>query len=183
MGPQLQRQNGLAGRLKDVNSAYRRWLYRGGRLNAWGKVVYRRPMALLGRTRLVPHLVTLEIPGRTSGRTISYPLVMADYEGEQYLACMLGREAGWVRNLRANRMRAVLRHGRRDPVTLVELDPDPVAQAPILKRYLECAPGARPHIPVDHRSPTPEFEPLIGQYPLFRVEFPPRALSSASGRP
>lgn len=162
-------------RVSAVNARYARWLYRDGHLNAWGKAVYSRPMSWLARTRLVPHLVTLEIPGRTSGRIISYPLVMVDFEGNQYLTSMLGREAGWVLNLRAHGMQAVLGHGRqREPVTLLELDPDPVSVAPILKRYLQCAPGARPHVPVDHRAPARDFEALVGTYPLFLVTFPPR---------
>jgi hypothetical protein len=36
---------------------------------------------------------------------------------------------------------------RREGVHLEELHPD--AHAPILRRYLEVAPGARAHIPVD----------------------------------
>jgi hypothetical protein len=58
---------------------------------------------------------------------------------------MLGANVNWVRNLKAAGGHAVLRHGRREHVRLEEVEPG--ARAPILRRYLEVAPGARPHIP------------------------------------
>jgi hypothetical protein len=59
----------------------------------------------------------------------------------------LAKNANWVRNLKAADGRAVLRHGRREGVHLEEVDPS--VRAPILRRYLQVAPGARAHIPVD----------------------------------
>jgi len=41
------------------------------------------------------YLVTLEVTGRRSGRTISLPLVMTVIDGERYLVSMLGTEACW----------------------------------------------------------------------------------------
>jgi deazaflavin-dependent oxidoreductase (nitroreductase family) len=110
--------------------------------------------------------VTLEVRGRRSGRRRSLPVVVADHEGERYLVSMLG-EAGWVRNVRAAGGQAVLRHGRREAVRLEEVDPG--ARAPIIKRYLDLAPGARAHIPVDRRAPVADFEPIAARYPVFRV--------------
>ncbi|MEU7864007.1 hypothetical protein [Nonomuraea sp. NPDC049141] len=112
-------------------------------------------------------LVTLEVPGRLSGRVISFPLVVADYQGERYLVAMLGQNANWVRNLHAVQGRAVLRHGRRERVRLDEVEPS--LRAPILRRYLACAPGARPHIPVDRRAPLEEFERIAHRIPVFRI--------------
>lgn len=156
--------------LKHPRSTYLRWLYRDGRLPSWGKALFNTPTLWLSTSGVVPRLVTLEVPGRTSGRPIAYPLVLADHEGQDYLVSMLGPRAGWVRNVRANGLRAVLRHGRRrDAVTLIETHLDPAAGAPILKRYLECAPGARPHIPVHYRSPVADFEAQVPQYPIFQV--------------
>jgi hypothetical protein len=34
---------------------------------------------------------TLEVRGHKSGRTISFPVVVADYQGERYLVAMLGQ--------------------------------------------------------------------------------------------
>lgn len=149
--------------------AYLRWLYRGGRLNRWGRIRYVPAMRLLVATGLLDRAVMLEVPGRTSGRTIGYPLVLADYQGEQYLVSMLGRGSGWVRNVQANNGYAVLKQRSRQPVRLLEVPPDPEVCAPILKAYLAQAPGARPHFPVDHRAPVAQFRFLVGTYPVFRV--------------
>ena len=45
--------------------------------------------------------VTLDVPGRRTGRIISFPLVVADYNGERYLVSMLGPDTNWVHNVRA----------------------------------------------------------------------------------
>ena len=42
----------------------------------------------------------LEVRGRCSGRVISFPVVIADYEGERHLVAMLGENADWVRYVR-----------------------------------------------------------------------------------
>lgn len=147
---------------------YYRWLYRGGRPNRLAKAMNRGSAWLHAAGIVLPgRLVTMEVPGRLSGRTVSFPLVVADVAGERYLVSMLGERANWVRNVRANRGRAVLRHGRRETVRLEEV---PVAgRAPILRRYLAVAPGARPHVPVDRRAPLAEFERIAADVPVFRV--------------
>jgi hypothetical protein len=61
----------------------------------------------------------------------------------------------------------VLRHGRREAVRLDEVEPG--ARAPILRRYLALAPGARAHIPVDRRAPLEEFDRVAAQIPVFRI--------------
>jgi hypothetical protein len=109
----------------------------------------------------------LDVRSRRSGRLTSFPVVVADYEDERYLVAMLGEGVNWVANVRAAGGQAVLRHGRREEVRLEEVDP--AARAPILQRYLQVAPGARPHIPVDRRAPLAEFERIASRYPVFRV--------------
>lgn len=111
--------------------------------------------------------MTLELRGRRTGRLISFPLVVAEYEGERYLVAMLGEQTNWVHNVRAAGGAAVLRHGRRTPVRLVEVETS--ARAPILRRYLELAPGARPHIPVDRHAPLAEFDRIAPRFPVFHV--------------
>jgi hypothetical protein len=111
--------------------------------------------------------VAVEVTGRRSGKTVSFPAVIADYGTGRYLVSMLGEDTNWVRNVRASGGRAVLRHGAREPVILQEVDID--QRAPILRCYLQCAPGARAHIPVDHRAPVEAFEPIAAQYPVFRI--------------
>ncbi|WP_240777662.1 nitroreductase/quinone reductase family protein [Nonomuraea basaltis] len=111
--------------------------------------------------------VVLEVRGRTSGRTVSVPVVVADHEGGEYLVSMLGEEANWVRNVRAAHGHAILRRGDRRPVLLEEVPPD--LRAPILRRYLALAPGARPHVPVSRRAPLASFEAIAARHPVFRI--------------
>ena len=107
--------------------------------------------------------------GHKSGRTISFPVVVTDYQGERFLvAAMLGQKTNWVRNLRAGDGRAVLQRKLREDVSLVEDLSD--RRPAILRRYLELAPGARPFFPIDRRAPLSDFELIVDQYPVFRVD-------------
>ncbi|MCK2217314.1 nitroreductase family deazaflavin-dependent oxidoreductase [Actinomadura sp. ATCC 31491] len=145
------------------------WLYRGGRPNRLARAVNRLWAAVHSSGLLMPgRLVTLEVTGRHTGRTVALPLVVARLGGRRYLVSMLGRDANWVANVRAARGLAVLRHGTREHVRLVELPP--AERAPVLRRYLAVAPGARPHLPVDRWAPLADFDAIAGQYPVFRVE-------------
>ncbi len=142
-------------------------MYRAGRPNRLATVL-NQAWAFLATRGLGPkRLVTLEVPGRRTGRRIAFPLVVADWEAERYLVAMLGERAAWVANVRAANGDAVLRHGRREPVCLEEVPPG--LRAPILRRHLEVAPAARSFVPVDHRAPVHEFEPIAPQFPVFRI--------------
>ena len=144
-----------------------RWLYREKRPNSLARLANRAWAELAAIGWSPGKLVRLEVTGRRTGRTISFPVVVADYAGERYLVSMLGEDTSWVRNVRAAGGRAVLRH--RQPRAIRLTDVDPAERAPILRRYLECAPGARPHIPVDRRAPVAEFEHVAAQYPVFLI--------------
>jgi deazaflavin-dependent oxidoreductase (nitroreductase family) len=112
-------------------------------------------------------LHSLEVRGRRSGRLTSFPVVVADHEDGRYLVAMLGKGVNWVANVRAAGGHAVLRHGRREQVRLEEVDPK--IRGPILRRYLELAPGARAHIAVDRSAPLEEFNAVAATYPVFRI--------------
>jgi deazaflavin-dependent oxidoreductase (nitroreductase family) len=148
--------------------AFKRWLYRGGHPNQLAKIL-NRGWAFIHAMGVAPnYMVTLEVVGRQSGKAISIPLAMVNMNGERYLVSMLGADANWVRNVAAAGGNARLRHGKTEDVHLIAVD---VAQrSPILKQYLQVAPGARPHIPVDRDAPISEFTKIAGQYPVFRVE-------------
>ena len=150
-----------------AHDAYLRWLYRSGRPNRLARVLNRASAVAHSAGIWPSRLATLEVPGRRSGRVISFPVVIADHEGERYLVAMLGEDTNWVRNVRAAGGRAVLRHGRREAVRLDEVDPG--ERPPILRRYLDVAPGARPHISVDRHAPDEELEKVAPQIPVFRV--------------
>ena len=114
------------------------------------------------------YLVTLEVVGRQSGKTIAFPLAMAVMNGERYLVSMLGTEANWVKNVKAAGGKAQLVHGTREQVRLEEVDIE--QRAPILKAYLQIAPGARPHMAIDKDAPVAEFEKIAALYPVFKLE-------------
>jgi hypothetical protein len=141
--------------------------YVGGRPNEEAKAIHRRYVAG-PLPRLVPIAAVLDVPGRVSRATVHVPLVIVPYRARWYLVSMLGEQANWVRNVRAAGGDAVLLHGRRRPVHLVEV---PVRQrAPIIRRYLLVAWGARPHMSVTWRSRLPEVAAVAADYPVFRVD-------------
>ena len=80
---------------------------------------------------------------------------------------MLRADVYWVRNAKAAGGRVTLRHGRREQVCLEELPADQPATT--LKAYLQRAPGARPHVPVNKDAPLSEFEQVAAQFQAFRV--------------
>jgi deazaflavin-dependent oxidoreductase (nitroreductase family) len=144
-----------------------RWLYRGRRPSRLAQFMNRVSAVIFARGIARDYLVTMEVTGRRSGRAISLPLVMALVDGQRYLVSMLGENVAWVRNIRAAGGKAVLRHGRREEVRLEEV---PASQrAPILKAYLQRAPGARPHVAINKDAPLSEFEQIAATLPVFRV--------------
>jgi deazaflavin-dependent oxidoreductase (nitroreductase family) len=156
------------GRVGQWLYAVKRWMYRGDRPGLLARAMNRVSAVQFAAGLLSPaRAVTLELRGRRTGRTISFPVVVADYEGERYLVSMLGEKANWVSNARAAGGRGVLRRGRRETIRLEEVDPD--RRAPILRRYLALAPGARPHIPVDRHAPLSDFERVAPAFPVFRI--------------
>ncbi len=144
-----------------------KWLYHGGRPNRVASVLNRCWAALHALGVAPNYLVTLEVRGRRSGRMIRLPLVMVVLDGERYLVSMLGAEAAWVRNVQAADGNVTLRHGRREEVRLEEVAVE--RRAPVLRAYLQRAPGARAHLPVHKDAPLSEFEQIAAQFPVFRV--------------
>jgi deazaflavin-dependent oxidoreductase (nitroreductase family) len=144
-----------------------RWLYRGKRPNRLARLINGASARLAAAGVGPAQLVMLEVAGRRTGKTISFPVVVADYQGERYLVSMLGDGTNWVRNVRAAGGRAVLRRGHREVIRLDEVAPG--QRAAILRRYLACSPGARTHIPVSQDAPLEEFERIAAQYPVFHV--------------
>jgi hypothetical protein len=143
-----------------------RWMYRSGRPNRVTAVL-NRCWAIVSSAGLWPaRLAALELRGRRTGRLTSFPVV-ADDQGERFLVAMLGEGSNWVSHARAAGGRAVLCHGDREAVHLEEVASRD--RAPILQRYLQVAPGARAHIPVDRRAPLADFERIAARYPVFRI--------------
>jgi deazaflavin-dependent oxidoreductase (nitroreductase family) len=144
-----------------------RWFYRGGRPNRVARLIDRGG-ALICALGVAPnYMVTLEVPGRRSGRVFRLPLVMVVVDGERYLVSMLGEDVNWVRNVKAADGRVTLRHGRSEKVRFEEVAPE--HRAPVLKDYLKRAPAARAHLPVHKDASLAEFERVAGEFPVFRV--------------
>lgn len=154
-----------------MSSATRRRLYAGGRPGVVARLLNRGQAAVHSAGIWPKRLATLEVAGRRTGRRRALPVVIADFEGERYLVAMLGEGASWVANVRAAGGRAVLRHGRREEVRLQEVAP--ADRAPILRRYLDVAPGARAHFPVDRHAPLSEFDAIAPDHPVFRITSEP----------
>lgn len=156
----------------------KRWFYRGGHPNRLARVLDRCTGALYALGVAPDYLVTLEVRGRCSGRTITLPLVMVVLRGERYVVSMLGEKANWVRNVRAVDGEVVVRHGRREEVRLEEVAVD--RRAPVLKAYLGRAPNARAHVPVSKDAPLAEFERATSRFPVFRLAPRSDALRNSS---
>jgi hypothetical protein len=145
----------------------KQWLYRGQRPGWIAKILNRMWAKAASRSAMPNGLVALEVVGRMSRRIISFPLVMVTVDGQRYLASMLGDNTQWVRNVRAAGGKAVLRAGGYEEVQLEEIPAG--ERAPLLKAYLQAAPGARPHVPVDKDAPLAEFERIAAEFPVFRL--------------
>jgi hypothetical protein len=147
--------------------AFKKWLYCGGHPNIFAKII-NRGWAILHSLGIFPdRFVTLEVVGRKSGKIVRFPLAMTTINGERYLVSMLGEQANWVQNVHAANGKARLVHGISEQVLLKETE---ISQrAPVLKAYLQLAPGARPHFPISKDAPLSEFEKIASEYPAFRL--------------
>ncbi len=124
--------------------------------------------AIIASLGITSHLmVSLEVMGRHSGHLISLPLVIVYHNERRYLVSMLGANVQWVKNVMASQGKAILRSGIREQVVLHEIPID--QRAPILKAYLQRAPGARPYISVKNTAPLADFERIAANYPVFEV--------------
>jgi hypothetical protein len=153
--------------LHSAHTNLAKWFYRGGRPNRTVSFINRCWAGVFGLGIAPNYLAALEVRGRKSGRRIILPVVIAVVGDQRYLVSMLGEDVAWVRNARAAGGNVILRHGRREQVHLEEVPSD--QRAPIIKDYLQRAPGARPHIPVDKDAPVSEFEKVSSRFPVFRI--------------
>lgn len=148
---------------------------------------YRRPPAtclrlqwlgpLLTSRGLSPrHVVTLEVPGRTSGLIRRTTLVRIEHGGEGFLVSLAG-ESEWVRNVRAAGGRVVLGRRERRAATLLEVPAD--ERAPVIRAYLlragrgagstAVANEARYSFRVDADASLEGIRRVVEHYPVFRI--------------
>jgi deazaflavin-dependent oxidoreductase (nitroreductase family) len=155
------------GAINEILDQYTRWMYRSGRPNWVARPQNRLSSLLFGAGIWPRRVASLEVKGRRSGRPISFPVVIADSEGGEYLVAMLGEQANWVKNVRAAGGAAVLRRGTREEVTLEEVDA--ANRASIIRRYAAVAPGGRPHLGLRRDASLVECEAVAPYTPVFRI--------------
>jgi deazaflavin-dependent oxidoreductase (nitroreductase family) len=122
----------------------------------------------LGSLGLVPGgTAQIQVKGRRSGKTRKNAVTWVEHEGQRYLVAPRGNTE-WVRNVRADGGRAVLKHGKSEMVHLQEV---PVEQrAPIIKPYLKKTKMAtRREFGLDPDAPMEEFERIAPDHPVFRI--------------
>jgi len=140
--------------------------------------IYRRPskpvqwmngfMSWLASKGIGPsRMITLEVKGRRSGHVRSTVVNVVEYEGEQYLVSPRG-ESEWVRNVRAAGGEAVIRHGGRQKVKLLEIIA--AERAPIIKKYLkENTLSTKAHFGIEPDAPLEGFQRIAERHPVFRI--------------
>jgi len=146
-----------------------RSLYRGKRPGRIARAFMRWWAFVAGLGITKDRMVTLEVVGRSSGRTRALPVVLIHVGGERYVASMLGDDVAWVRNVRASGGKATIRAGRRESVVLVEIPP--TQRAPMLKEFLR---SRRARGPTSRSTRTRRSRPSR--------PWPPSILSSGSRR-
>ena len=162
-----------------ISSERLRGMYASGRANGTARRLARMWAAVFSLGLSPRRWVALEVPGRRTGRTRRFPLGMARLDRQWYLVSMLGEQCNWVQNARAADGLVTLRHGRAVRCMLREV---PVGERPpVLKRYLQQVPGARPHFPVSRNADVTDFEAIAARYPVFLVARAPKAAALNSG--
>ena len=144
-----------------------RAMYLGNRGNSTARRFAKFWSAVFGLGLMPRRWVTLEVTGRRTGVPVQFPLGMATADGNSYLVSMLGEDCNWVKNVRAANGDVIIRHRHARACHLQEVDiPE---RAPIIKRYLQQVPGARPHIAVDRNADIAEFEGIASTVPVFLI--------------
>ena len=112
----------------------------------------------------------LEVRGRSSGATRSTVVNLLTVDGVRYLVAPRG-ETQWVRNLRADDGRGVLRLGRRaEPFVAAEVaDAD---KTPILRAYLRAWAWevGRFFEGLSADSPDADVDAAAAGFPVFRID-------------
>ena len=141
-----------------------------------GRIAFvNRVVARLAALGLTPkNTISLEVPGRRTGRVRRTSLVVAELGGCRYLVSLAG-ESEWVRNVRANGSRASLRRLRSNPVYLAEIPVEerpPVLTAYLSKRAYSKSPEceAREFFGVSPDATPAQLAEIASRYPVFRIE-------------
>lgn len=111
--------------------------------------------------------VQMEHKGRKSGKTYTTAVNWTEVDGQRYLVAPRG-ETQWVRNVRADGGRAVLRHGKTRQVRLEEVSVG--ERAPIIKNYVGENKVVKGEFGVDPDDPIEKYEATAENHPTFRIK-------------
>jgi hypothetical protein len=139
---------------------FRGWLYRGQRPTRIARTLNRAWASIFSSGIAPDYLTTLEVTGRKSGRCDLVPssrhrprrAAVLGVHARKPLA--MGKESGSSK--RRPRGRSTRRSSRDQ-------------RAPILRAYLQRAPGARRHAPVNKDAALAEFHKVATEFPVFRL--------------
>ena len=110
--------------------------------------------------------VQLQHKGRKSGKTFSTAVNWTELDGKRYLVAPRG-ETQWVRNVRADGGKAVMRHGKSESVRLEEL---PVEQrAPIIKHYVGENKLVKGEFGLEPDDPIEKYQEIAPNHPTFLI--------------
>jgi deazaflavin-dependent oxidoreductase (nitroreductase family) len=137
--------------------------YRLTPLRRLGNVVV-RTLVRLGIGDRSTHL--LAVPGRTSGRRYTTPVIVTELDGERFLVSPYG-ERGWVKNARAAGAVELSRGGRSEQLPVVEVAAPEAA--PVLREYVRRVPITRKFFDVTPESPLEAFAAEAPRHPVFRL--------------
>lgn len=116
--------------------------------------------------------VILQVRGRRSGRLRSTLVTWAEYAGARYLVVMPSQEPQWVKNMRADSGKAILRRGRhRTPVVVREVPRE--QRAPILQVWYQTTGVSSPprrHFGVERDASIQDFDRLAERHAVYRCE-------------
>jgi len=137
-------------------------VYRLTRPRRFVNVVIRR-LALLGLAGRHTYLLT--VPGRSTGRLHSTPVILVE-NGGRWLVAPYG-DVGWVRNARAAGEVALKRGHQTETRKIEEISP--AEAAPVLREYVRRVPVTRPFFAAGVKSPLEAFEAEASRHPVFRI--------------
>ena len=78
--------------MNQIVRAFKAWQYRGGRPRRWARIE-NRLWGIVFAAGFWNRAATLEVYGRKSGRLLSFPVAIAEHQGERYLALQLLKAA------------------------------------------------------------------------------------------
>ncbi|HEY6408655.1 MAG TPA: nitroreductase/quinone reductase family protein [Ktedonobacteraceae bacterium] len=125
------------------------------------------------RMDLIPGAHLISVPGRKSGVMRTTPLFVLRHEGHRWLVAGF-EQADWVKNLRAAGWCVLIHDRRQERVAVIEVE-EPEVRAPLLRAFVQRAPGSNRGFTIKADAPLSEFITIAPQHPVFRVVEPTNA--------